>query len=210
MSSSDRVRRSRNPAHGNLRLPPRRLHRRWLHGTEPPRTSAAPTDDDLLALIEGMGDRARLTPSTVQFSVTTPAPCFPAIAGLWINAPQYREVIEARGRRVDRTGRNRHQRPVRADRLASQRQHDSREEPLLGNGLGRGRGQHRPCRASHGRPTRPARSPCTKPAHWTRPSCRRRTSPPSRTIQRLARKFTFILQRAQHRLASRCDQAADG
>ena len=54
------------------------------------------SDDDLLALIEGV-ESARPDTYTVQFSVTTPAPYFPAIAGLWINVPQYREVIEAAG-----------------------------------------------------------------------------------------------------------------
>ena len=54
------------------------------------------TEDDLQALIEGVGVSAPDT-YTVQFSITTPAPYFPVIAGLWINAPQYREVIEAAG-----------------------------------------------------------------------------------------------------------------
>ena len=54
------------------------------------------TEDDLQALIDSVGVSAPDT-YTVQFTVTTPAPYFPAIAGLWINAPQYREVIEAAG-----------------------------------------------------------------------------------------------------------------
>lgn len=54
------------------------------------------TEDELRALIDGVGVTAPDT-YTVQFTVHTPASYFPAIAGMWINWPQYREVIESAG-----------------------------------------------------------------------------------------------------------------
>ena len=57
---------------------------------------AALTEEEIEALLDAVGVTAPDT-YTVRFTVNTPAPYFPAIAGLWVNRPQYREVIEANG-----------------------------------------------------------------------------------------------------------------
>lgn len=51
---------------------------------------------DLQAMIEAVGVTAPNT-ATVEFTLTAPAPYFPAIASMWINWPQYHEVIEEAG-----------------------------------------------------------------------------------------------------------------
>ncbi|MCA9870878.1 MAG: peptide ABC transporter substrate-binding protein [Anaerolineae bacterium] len=58
--------------------------------------AVALSETDLQAMIDAVGVTAP-DATTVEFTLTTPAPYFPAIAGMWINWPQYREVIENAG-----------------------------------------------------------------------------------------------------------------
>lgn len=58
---------------------------------------------ELQALVDGVGASAP-DAYTVQLTVNTPAAYFLAIAGMWVNRPQYRAVIEEKGERWTEPG----------------------------------------------------------------------------------------------------------
>jgi oligopeptide transport system substrate-binding protein len=58
---------------------------------------------ELQALVDGVGASAP-DAYTVQLTVNTPAAYFPAIAGMWVNRPQYRAAIEEKGERWTEPG----------------------------------------------------------------------------------------------------------
>ncbi|MGB4975204.1 MAG: peptide ABC transporter substrate-binding protein [Anaerolineae bacterium] len=58
---------------------------------------------ELQALVDAVGVSAP-DAYTVQLTVNTPAAYFPAIAGMWVNRPQYRAVIEEKGERWTEPG----------------------------------------------------------------------------------------------------------
>ena len=120
-----------------------RLHR--LHHSGLQRAEHRGPDGPWRGRHPGAGGRVGVTAPdtyTVQFTVGTPAAYFPAIAGMWVNRPQYPVAIEAQGERWTEPGFMVSNGPYalvswfHGDNLALEK------NPLLVR-LGRGQGQHR-------------------------------------------------------------------
>jgi ABC-type transport system substrate-binding protein len=58
--------------------------------------TTALSEEEVQALVDGVGVTA-VDSYTVQFEINTPAPYFPAIAGMWVNRPQPQATIDAYG-----------------------------------------------------------------------------------------------------------------